>query len=519
MRTKPQISMIKVKTMSKAKQKSKAPVIIICLILALGIIAATFLGFRPYYYENIYMAPVPSNLSTAAAKQSEFIYGDFFVSPDGDDNAAGSADHPFATIEQAKDAAKKLDRNYRNHIVIALMAGVYELDKLNFTDKDSGSDSCRMIYSAYGDGEVIFSNTHISFNKAEYITFSNVTVTGGSITVNSKNIDISGCTVKNAEGIGIAATGSNISINGCTIFKTGSSAAVLNGGNTEKLTEGNIVFENNLVYSTSQADSTQPAIIIGGVGNVCANNEILHTPACAVYYSGNNHRIDYNYIHNVLLTHDNTAAIASPDGWTNYGNLVRYNCISTIGNGENSPTAIIPCSGTQVRGNMLINIPGTGVNFCGGRDIEMTNNLLVNCKTPVVYESLTAQGERFGEGGTAWQELENSPCKTKVWQEAYPQYTALSTDFTKPDTAEFAASPAGSLIENNLILHSKKSMGTIDSKASALSSILSNNIVSLTQTDMFTDAENGIYTMNRESENAEEYTNFRNIPFDSIGRY
>lgn len=504
--------------MSKAS-KNKSGLIIVCLILAVGIIAGTFLGFRPFYYSNIYMAPVPQNLSTATTGTHEYIYGDFYVSPDGDDNAAGTAEFPFATIDRAKKAAKQLDRNYRNHIVIALMEGVYELDELKFTEKDSGKEKCRMIFSAYGNGEVVFSNTDIIFEKTEYVTLSNITVSGGKITVDAKNIDISGCTVKNSPDVGISVKGSNINISGCTIYKTGSSAVTLNGGNTKKLTAGNIVFENNLVYDTSLYNNSSPAVVIQGVGNVCANNEILHTPGCAVYYSGNNHRIDYNYIHNVLLALDNMAAIESPDGWVNYGNLVRYNCISTIGSGKNSPVAVTPASGTQVRGNIFINIPGTGVDFRGGRDIELSNNLLINCKTPVVYESIVPEGEHFGKGGTAWQELENSPRMSNKWKETYPQVASLSDDFSDTSSPYFAANPTGSVIEDNIILHARASIGTVDDKANKLSHTANNHLLELTQTDMFTDAKNGNYTIDFEREDTKTFENFLNIPFDSIGRY
>ena len=504
--------------MNKAN-KNKFVLILICLILSAGIIAGTFLGFRPFYYNNIYMAPAPQNLSTPTTGTHEYIYGDFYVSPNGDDNAAGTAEFPFATIARAKKAAKQLDRNYRNHIVIALMEGVYELDELKFTNKDSGKEKCRMIFSAYGNGEVIFSGTDIVFEKAEYVTLSNVTVSGGKITVDAKNVDISGCTVKNSPEVGIEAKGSNINISGCTIYKTGSSAVTLSGGNTEKLASGNVVFENNLVYDTGLANPSSPAVVINGVGNVCANNEIIHTPGCAIYYSGNNHRIDYNYIHNVLLSSDNEAAISATDGWVNYGNLVRYNCISTIGNGKNSPVAVAPSSGTQVRGNIFINIPGVGVDFRGGRDIELSNNLIINCKTPVVYESLSLEGERFGKGGSAWQELENSHRMSDKWKKAYPQLASLSNDFSDTSSPYFAANPTGSIIEDNIILHANAKLGTIDEKATTLSNTANNHLLKLTDTDMFTDAKGGNYTIDFEQENAKPYENFRNIPFDSIGRY
>ncbi|MBQ6931019.1 MAG: right-handed parallel beta-helix repeat-containing protein [Clostridia bacterium] len=504
--------------MSKSSKNKFSPVII-CLILAAGIVAGTFLGFRPFYYNNIYIAPVPQNLSVAAAGTHEYIYGDFYVSPDGDDNAAGTADFPFATIARAKKAAKQLDRDYRNHIVIALMEGIYELDELKFTEKDSGKEKCRMIFSAYGNGEVVFSGTDVVFDGAQYITFSNITVSGGQIRIDSKNVDISGCTVKNSPDVGISAKGSNINITGCTVYKTGSSAVTINGGSTKKLTAGNIVFENNLVYDTGLTDKTSPAVVIQGVGNVCSNNEILHTPGSAVYYSGNDHRIDYNYIHNVVLELEGTAAVTSADGWINYGNLVRYNCISTIGNGKNSPVAVAPSSGTQARGNIFINIPGTGVDFRGGRDIELSNNLLINCKAPIVYESITPEGERFGENGTAWQELENSPRMSDKWKEVYPQISSLSDDFSDTSSPYFAANPTGSIIQDNIILSAKATLGTVDEKAAMLSNTVNNHLLTLTQTDMFTDAKNGNYTIDFDSEESKAYENFLNIPFDSIGRY
>lgn len=504
--------------MSKVMQ-SRLSLIIICLILATGIVAGTFLGFRPFYYDNLYTAPVPQNLSTYTADSHEYIYGDFYVSPDGDDNSAGTAEYPFATIARAKKAAKQLDRSYRNHIVIALMAGIYETDELKFTEKDSGKEKCRMIFSSYGDGEVILSGTSVIFDGAQYITLSNVTVSAGKISINGKNVDVSGCTVKGSPDVGIEAKGSNINISGCTIYKTGSSAVTINGGNTNKLTAGNIIFENNLVYDTSVSSNASPAVVIQGVGNACINNEILHTPGCAIYYSGNNHRIDYNYVHNVLLKLDNMAAVSSADGWINYGNLVRYNCISTIGSGKNSPVAVAPASGTQVRGNIFINVPGTGVDFRGGRDIELSNNLLINCKTPVLYESITPEGERFGSGGTAWQELENSPRMSDKWKEAYPQVASLSDDFSDTSSPYFAANPTGSIIEDNIILQAKASLGTVDERALMLSNTANNHLLKLTQTDMFTDAKNGNYTIDFDSKEASTFENFLNIPFDSIGRY
>lgn len=514
--------------MSKTASKNRLITTVICLVLTVLIVAGTFLVFRPYYYNNIYVAPNPANLSSFSSAPGDAIYGDFYVGPDGSDSYSGTQEHPFATIEKAKEAVKKLNKKYRNHVVVAILAGTYEVGSIEFGEKDSGSESCRIIYAACGDGEVIlkgnapttgenFAMTDdavIEINGGKYLSFSNITVdaaTGAGIKAKGKNIDFSGCTVQNTAGCGIEINGSNITVANCTFGKTGSSAIVANGGNTKKLTKSNIIIENNLIYSTCVFDKKQPAVVIQGVGTDFTNNEILNTPACAVYYSGNLNKIEYNYIHNCLLEYDAAAAISAPQGYVNYGNFVRYNCIAMLGNGDNSPTAVQPASGSTVRGNMIINVPGKGVDLNSGRDINLTNNIIINCKTPV------SAGEA-NKDTALLAELESSPYKSKEWKEQLPVCSALITDPTKQTEAEFALNPAGSIIENNIIMQSSKKIGSISAAAESYGTVGNNLCLKLTQTDIFTDAKNGIYTVADSVLNTLSI-DFSNLPFNSMGRY
>ena len=105
------------------------------------------------------------------------------------------------------------------------------------------------------------------------------------------------------------------------------------------------------------------------------------------------------------------------------------------------------------------------------------------------------------------------------WKQSYPQLASLSDDFSDTSSPYFAANPTGSVIEDNIILHAKASIGTVDEKASQMSHMANNHLLKLTQTDMFTDAKNGNYTIDFESKEASTFENFLNIPFDSIGRY
>ncbi len=439
-----------------SKQKSKTLVIvIICIILTGAIFAGTFLVFRPYYYENMYMAPIPANLSKPAAYQPEPIFADFYIAANGNDNAGGTAEFPYATIDRVRKDMSMLNKDMRSHVVIAFKAGTYDIETLKLTKKDSGTDKCPVIYTAYGDGEVIFrgnsSKYTLEIDGAKHITLSNITIEnpgGSAVKIKGSNVDISGCKIQNTAGTGIVADGKNINITSCSISKTGLGAVELNGSN--------INFDNNTVYSSSVAQAETPSVIINGNKNTFTHNEIYNTPSGAVHYTGEENTIEYNYIHNAVLQSTDTAAISGEPEAEGGKNLVRYNCISTIGNGKNAPVGVAPAAGTVVRGNMFINIKGCGVFASQADNIEITNNILVNCAEPVKLDR-----------------VENT------------------------------------LTQANIVLHHDKK---------ALSLPADNLVSALNETEIFIDAENGIYDIHRDNE-AVMAIGFGNLPFDSMGRY
>ncbi len=511
--------------MSKSKSGTKVIISAICLILALFIAAATLLVFRPFYYETMYTAPIPTNLSTGWSNSPEPIFSDFYVSANGSEHGDGSFERPFATIEQAKQAVRKLKKDQISHAIVAIMAGTYDIGSIEFTNKDSGTEICRVIYAAYGDGEVIFNGSStaketdaiVNINGAKHIAFSGITfqnTAGCAIKASGSNIDISACTIKNTGSNAIEINGYNITVNGCNISNVGKSAVVINGGDRKTLKNGNCSADNNLISATSRADEAAPSIILGGTGNSVTHNEIVNSPANAVYYSGNANKIEYNYIHNTCLGDMPVCAIDSPERWDCYGNFVRYNLISTLGNGSNGAGGICACSGTQVRGNMFINIQGTGIDFGGGRDINFTNNILVNCSAPLNYYTSTASADN-----QAWEELRKSPYQSDAWKKAYPECASLKTDYANMTDPLFALNPANSLIKDNIILQAKADIGNISTEAKNYSNIGDNMLLKLTDTDIFIDAKGGNYRIDDEGEVPYVLPDFRDIPFDSIGRY
>lgn len=78
----------------------------------------------------------------------------FHVSPEGNDEAAGSAEAPFRTIHRAQQAARLAAETATGDVIVNLAAGIYRLDRtLEFTEADSGRQGVVVYRSANGLGK------------------------------------------------------------------------------------------------------------------------------------------------------------------------------------------------------------------------------------------------------------------------------------------------------------------------------------------------------------------------------
>jgi hypothetical protein len=78
-----------------------------------------------------------------------------------------------------------------------------------------------------------------------------------------------------------------------------------------------------------------PGISLTGVGNRAANNLIHSAPHMAIYFSGNEHVIEYNEIHHVSFESNDAGAIYAGRDWTMRGNVIRHNYLHDITGFEN----------------------------------------------------------------------------------------------------------------------------------------------------------------------------------------
>lgn len=114
-----------------------------------------------YKYALVYNAPTVHSEFTE--KEYPLVKdADVYVSADGNDNNDGSFGKPVRSFEKAKELVREIKKTASKEIVVAFMAGDYGyLDRVIFTSEDSGSEEAPIRYCAYGDGDVVFSNSAV----------------------------------------------------------------------------------------------------------------------------------------------------------------------------------------------------------------------------------------------------------------------------------------------------------------------------------------------------------------------
>ncbi|MCQ2463769.1 MAG: right-handed parallel beta-helix repeat-containing protein, partial [Clostridia bacterium] len=313
------------------------------------------------------------------------------------------------------------------------------------------------------------------------------------------------------------------------ITRTGKGGIYLNGGDRETLTPGNNKADNNYIHHWSEiAQTYQPACSLGGVGNICSHNEMHDSPHEAITYSGNNHVIEYNNIHDVCLLTDDAGAIYAGRRWDFYGTVIRYNAVYNLGSDGHRPCGIYmddALSGQTIYGNLLVNIPSIALHLGGGRDLAVYNNIVVNCNDrSISYDDRAREGvvnngwfahsrNKDMEGGM-WQLLYQSPWQTDIWKKAYPQMQKFSDDFGNTETPDFVPNPAYSNVNKNIIVNIPGTVGNIADSANRFSLVADNTVYKLKNRDnIFEDAANGNYTLKNTPDG------FEQLPFAQIGRY
>ncbi len=322
------------------------------------------------------------------------------------------------------------------------------------------------------DALISISNDTLITGNVSNITFENIVFKGvrnDVIVLNGDNITIKGCKVLNSYGSGIAINGWNSYVYGCEVAYMGKGGVFLTGGDRATLTPGNCVVENCYIHHFEEIFRTyQQGIFIIGCGNKAIHNELAFAPHLAISYSGNDHLVEFNYIHDMVYESSDAGAFYAGGDWTAYGNVIRYNLFKDIGGVFGKwPKAIYfddGMSGGEIYGNIIDNCYGRPLNFGGGRDIHAWNNLAISdIDFPLFYDDRLAKGG-WAEGASLksteegmWVSLDRVPYLSELWRKRFPRLAAIKRDLNEWESPDFPGNPAYSDIRNNVFI-GKRSM-------------------------------------------------------------
>ncbi len=429
----------------------------------------------------------------------------------------GTVDHEKLTISPAFAAmfgAKEKAPYYFFNVPEELDApGEWYLDRdaglLYFYPPEDFSDSSTV--------ELSLTTDNIIKIEASFITFDGFTVKGtrgDAIKIVGNGNAVKNCLIKNVAGNALLVTGYDNLVSRNEITRTGKGGVILDGGDRETLKPGSNRAEDNLVHDWSEIYETyQPAFTLNGVGNVCSHNEMYNSPHEAVTYSGNDHIIEYNIIHDVNLKTDDGGAIYSGRRWDWYGTVIRYNLIYDLGADGHKPVGIYmddAIAGQTIYGNILVNVPKYGLQLGGGQDLIAHDNIVINSNEPLSFDARALSGlsgdednsfyQEYKEGGRIWQLLYESPWQSEAWQKAYPQYAHYSDDFSNTEDPDFVLNPAHNSVTRNIFISARGWIGWVADEVYKYSDISDNALFKLSAIKkLFVDPDNGDYTLSSDA--------------------
>ncbi|MBD3175035.1 MAG: hypothetical protein GF320_07635 [Armatimonadia bacterium] len=204
---------------------------------------------------------------------------------------------------------------------------------------------------------------------------------------------VAGCTVSRMADNGIMVHGGEgVTLHSCHVHTIGRRATEVIGGDRETLTPGNHLVENCRIHDFGRIDRTYtPAIQLEGVGNRVAHNLMYDGPSSAMRIEGNDHVVEYNEFHRVVLESDDQGAIDVFRNPTYRGLVFRHNHFHDLGNtdpdsGVHGQAAIRlddAISGQLIYGNLFercANGNFGAVQMNSGRDNIIDGNVFIDCR-------------------------------------------------------------------------------------------------------------------------------------------
>ena len=230
-----------------------------------------------------------------------------------------------------------------------------------------------------------------SFLTVQDLDFAVARGTAVRVTGGTRN-RIAGCRFSNLGQYAVVVeAGTENCVTGCDIHDVASGGIRLSGGDRRTLTPGRSEVTNNHVHHYGIRIRTYDcAVQLGGVGNRIAHNLIHDAPHMAIGWSGNEHVIEYNEVHDVVTETNDAGACYNGRDPSQQGTIIRYNYWHDIGriraHGNNAVYFDDALCGNTVFGNVFYKagLPGRAemgaVFIHGGRYNVIENNVFIDCE-------------------------------------------------------------------------------------------------------------------------------------------
>lgn len=304
--------------------------------------------------------------------------------------------------------------------------------------------------------------------------------------------------------------GKNNTIIDCEFYNLGAGGVSLGGGNRLTLEPGNNKVENCRFHDITQIEKTyRPAVHLTGVGNIIRNCEIYDLPSMAILMHGNNHLVEYNYIHDVCMDAEDMGAFYYGRNPSERGTVLRYNYFENIPDVYNTSAVYHDdaACGLIVTGNIFNHAGKLFSLIGGGSDNSYTNNIFLNGK----------QGIRIGNRLETWAKWlldEDGLFQIRLEEVNYQQppysneYPSMVNYFDK------VHHPTGNSVSGNLFINMEEVLHGKEEWAGWKS----NNVVTEKLIQVKYTENGGILFSDKELV-YELIPELKSIPLDSIGLY
>jgi parallel beta-helix repeat protein len=320
------------------------------------------------------------------------------------------------------------------------------------------------------------------------------------------------CVGKN--GIAIKG-GKNHRVQSCHLHTLGHGGILLSGGVRETLTPCGHVADNNHIHHYAFAKKIwSPGIAVGvndasyACGCVVTHNLIHDSPHAAITYGGNDHRIEFNEVHDFLIESDDLGGLYTNNGWCSYGNVLRHNFIHHTSHALGIYLDDAD-SGDTLEGNIMYRM-GTGAAIGGGHDNILRNNVAIDCPGGFGIDA-RGVGRKYDQDSGMLRDYKKLNPVSPPWSMRFPSLPALLQN--NPGL------PNGCVLERNVVIGTDKK-AELRGKPEHFKVVTVKDNAALMLEDMdFANADNLDFRMAADAPVLNKVPGFAAIPFEKIGLY